>query len=44
MVSMRSTTNERQPQNIKSGITQQPLIGLYSNFDLKLKLPNFTNP
>ena len=30
----------RRPQNIKSGISQQPLIGLYSNFKLKLRRPN----
>ena len=30
----------RRPQNIKSGIFQQPLIGSSSNFKIKLKGPN----
>jgi hypothetical protein len=29
----------RLPQNIKSGISQQPLIGSYSNFKLRLRPP-----
>ena len=32
---MEMTSNGRQPQNIKSGISQQPLIGSSSNFKLK---------
>ena len=27
----------RRPQNIKSGISQQPLIGSYSNFKLRVR-------
>ena len=34
------TSHERRPQNIKSGISQQPLVGSYSNFKLKLWGPN----
>ena len=34
---MKTTSNGRRPQNIKSGISQQPLIGSYSNFKLKLR-------
>jgi hypothetical protein len=30
----------RQPQNIKSGISQQPLHGFSSNFKLELRGPN----
>ena len=30
----------RQPQNIKIGISQQPLIGSYSNYKLKFIWPN----
>jgi hypothetical protein len=30
----------RRTQNIKSGISQQPLIGYSSNFKLKLRGPN----
>ena len=33
---MKMTTNGRRPQNIKSGISQQPMIGSYSKFKLKL--------
>ena len=29
------TSNGRWPQNMKSGISQQPLVGSYSNFKLK---------
>ena len=29
----------RLPQNIKSGLSQQPLIGSYSNFKLRLRRP-----
>ena len=35
---MKTTSNGRRPQNIKSGISQQPLIGSYSNFKLSLRL------
>ena len=37
---MKTTSNGRRPQNIKSWISQQPLIGSASNFKLKLKGPN----
>ena len=33
-------SNRRRPQNIKSWISQQPLIGSSSNFKLKLRGPN----
>ena len=33
----KMTTNGRRPQNMKSGIDQQPLVGSYSNFKLKLR-------
>ena len=36
---MKTTSNGRPPQNIKSGISQQPLIGSYPNFELRLKRP-----
>jgi hypothetical protein len=32
---MKTATNGRWPQNMKSGISQQPLAGSYSNFILK---------
>ena len=35
-----TTSNGRRPQNIKSWIPQQPLIGSSSNFKLKLRGPN----
>ena len=31
------TSNGKQPQNIKNGIFQQPVIGSYSNFKPKLR-------
>ena len=34
---MKPTSNERPHPNIKSGISQQPMIGSSSNFKLKLK-------
>jgi hypothetical protein len=34
---MKTTSDGRRPQNIKSGIFQQPLIGSSSNFKLKLR-------
>ena len=37
LLQMITTSNGRRPQNIKSGITQQPLIGSHSDFKLKLK-------
>ena len=37
---MKTTLNGRQPENIKSGLYQQPLIGSYSNFKLKLRWSN----
>ena len=33
---MKTTSNGRQPQNMKRGISQQPLVGSYSNLKLKL--------
>ena len=36
----KTTLNGRWPQNIKSGISQQPLIGSSSNFKLKLRGQN----
>ena len=33
---MKTASNGRRLQNIKSGISQKPLIGSYSNFKLKL--------
>ena len=40
MLEMKTTSNGRRPQNIKSWISQQPLIGSSSNFKLKLRGPN----
>ena len=37
---MKMTSTGRQPQNIKSWISQHPLIGSYSNFKFKLRGPN----
>ena len=37
----KTTSNGRQPQIIKSGISQRPLIGSCSNFKLKLRMPNY---
>ena len=36
----KMTSNGKWPQNIKSWISQQPLIGISSNIKLKLKRPN----
>ena len=36
----KTTSKERQPQNIKSWISQQPLIEFGSHFKLKLRGPN----
>jgi hypothetical protein len=33
---MKMTSNRRRPQNMKTGISQQPLVGSYSNLKLKL--------
>jgi hypothetical protein len=33
---LKITSNGRQPQNIKSGVSQQQLIGTYSNLKLML--------
>ena len=33
---MKMTSSGRQPQNMESGISQQPLVGSYSNLKLKL--------
>ena len=38
---MKTTFYGRQPHNIKSGISLQPLIGSFSNFKLKLRMPNY---
>ena len=35
MLETKTTTDGRQPQNSKSSISQQPLIGSSSNFKLK---------
>ena len=43
MLEIKTTCNGRQPQNIKSWISQQPLIGSSSNFKLKLRGPNKNN-
>jgi hypothetical protein len=40
MLEMKTTSNGRRPQNIKSWISQQPLIGSSSNLKLKLRGPN----
>jgi hypothetical protein len=40
---MKTTSNGRQPQNIKSWISQQSLIGSSSNFKLQLRGPNKNN-
>ena len=34
------TSNGRRTQNIKSGLSQQPLMRPFVNFKLKLKWPN----
>ena len=38
---MMTTSNGRRPQNIKSWMSQQPVIGPCSNFKLKLRWPNY---
>ena len=40
MLEMKTTSNGRRPQNIKSWISQQPLIGSFSNLKLTLRGPN----
>ena len=40
MLETNMTSNGRRPQNIKSGISQQPPIGSFSNLKLKLRGPN----
>ena len=40
---MNTTYNERQPQNIKSGISEQPLIRSYCNLKLMLKMRKTSN-
>jgi hypothetical protein len=40
IVEMKTTSNGRRPQNIKSWISQQPLIRSSSNFKLMLRRPN----
>jgi hypothetical protein len=39
-VVLKNTSNGKLPQNIKNGISQQPLIRSYSHFKLKLRRPN----
>jgi hypothetical protein len=34
---MKTTSDGRRPQNIKSGISQEPMPGSYSNIKLKLR-------
>ena len=34
------TSNGRQPQNIESGVSKQPLIGSSSDVEFKLRGPN----
>jgi hypothetical protein len=41
LLQMKTTSYGRRPQNIKSGIYQQPLIGSYSHLKLKLRWPNY---
>ena len=36
----KRTPNGRRPQNIKSWVSQQPLVGFSSNFKLKPRGPN----
>ena len=40
MLWMKKTYNGRRPLNIKSWISQQPLIGSYSKFKLNLRSSN----
>ena len=40
MLERKMTANGRRPQNIKSLISQKPLIGYSSNFKLKDSGPN----
>ena len=40
MLKTKTTSNGRRPQNIKSLISQQPLVRFYSNFKLHLRGPN----
>ena len=40
MLERKTTTNGRRPQNIKSKISQHPLIGFSSNLKVKLRGPN----
>ena len=40
LLAMKKTSNGRRPQNIHSGISQQPLIGSSLNLKLKLRGPN----
>ena len=40
MLKTKTTSKGRQPQNIKSWISQQPQIGFSSNLKLKLRGPN----
>ena len=37
ILQMKMTSHGRRSQNIKSGISQQPLMGSYSNFKLELR-------
>ena len=38
---MKTTSDGRRPQNIKSGLSQQPLIGSYSNINQTLAYKSF---
>jgi hypothetical protein len=39
ILQMKTTSHGQRPASIKRGISQHPLIGYYSNFKLKLRLP-----
>jgi hypothetical protein len=39
---MKTTSKIRLPQNKKSGISQQPLVGFFSNLKLRLFGPNLS--
>jgi hypothetical protein len=43
MLKTKTTSNVRQPQNIENGIAQQPLIGSYSSFKIKVKMNKKSN-
>jgi hypothetical protein len=37
ILKMKTTSNGRRPQNIDSGVSKQPLIGLCSNLKVQLR-------